>query len=386
MKLATKATIFILAVMIMLITVPTIQGFARGKAIEIFTNDGSGAQCMATIESSTGRILYGKNLDKKRPMASTTKIITAITVINNCTDLEKVVSVPAKAVGVEGSSIYLQKDEKVKIIDLLYGLMLQSGNDCAETLAITTAGSIEDFALLMNKTATAAGANNSNFVNPHGLHNDNHYTTARDLALITAYSFKNETFKKIVSTRKHTMPWAGRTYDRVLMNKNKILNTFDGGDGVKTGFTKKAGRCLVSSATRNGMQVICVVLNCGPMFEECSAFMERAFKEYKMTTLAESGECVGEVPVTGGKQNKTDIGIGGNFCYPLKENELQSVRREIETVQSLTAPIKKGVFAGKIKIYLENQLLFDEKLFSIESVDGLSVWDKLKDLVHGWNN
>jgi len=161
------------------IVAQSFKAFAEDKAL-------THAQCMAVIECGTGRLLYSKSHETKRPMASTTKICTAITVLENCDDLQKTITVPDKAVGVEGSSIYLQKGEKVKIIDLLYGLMLQSGNDCAEALAIIIGGSLEDFVALMNETAKKAGAKNSNFVTPHGLHDDNHYTTAYELALITA--------------------------------------------------------------------------------------------------------------------------------------------------------------------------------------------------------
>lgn len=377
-KLANRSIAIVLLLMLLILS---LLPLITAKAVE----SGSSAECMAVIESSTNRLLYGKNITKKRPMASTTKIVTAITVLETVTDIDKIVSVPAKAVGVEGSSIYLQKDEKVSVRDLLYGLMLQSGNDCAETLAITTAGSIEDFALLMNSTALKAGAKNSNFVNPHGLHNDNHYTTAVDLARITSYAFKNATFKEIVGTRKHSMPWEGRDYNRIILNKNKILGTFDGGDGVKTGFTKKAGRCLVSSATRQGMQVICVVLNCAPMFEECSAFMEKAFSEYKLTKVCAKSEPAGEVLVREGKTNKASVIVNNDLYYPLREDELKSIKKEYEYAQNLMAPIKIGKEVGKIKIYLEKQLLFVEKLFTIESVQELSVLDRLKNLISDWN-
>ncbi|MDE7395275.1 MAG: D-alanyl-D-alanine carboxypeptidase, partial [Clostridiales bacterium] len=276
------------------------------------------AASMAVIEASSGRLLYAKNGNAKRPIASTTKICTAITVLENCDDIEKTIVVPDAAVGVEGSSIYLQKGEKVKIIDLLYGLMLRSGNDCATALAITVGGSVEQFAALMNETAIKAGATDSHFVNPHGLHHDEHYTTACDLAKITAYAFKNETFEKIVATKTHVMPWEGRDYPRTMHNKNKILSTYEGGDGVKTGFTKKAGRCLVSSATRNGMRVIAVVLNCGPMFEECAALMDKAFEEYSLFCPIEN-PIEAQASVKDGKEGNVSLTSKDTFLYPIKK-------------------------------------------------------------------
>ena len=250
----------------------------------LFTGFASGystsAKSAIVLERNSGQVMFEKNADHRLPIASTTKILTAITVIENTEDLNKTVTVPDVAVGVEGSSIYLQKDEKLRIIDLLYGLMLQSGNDCAVALACLTSGSVENFALMMNATARIAGASNSHFVNPHGLHDDRHFSTARDLALITAYAMRNETFRKIVATEVYKdCPFEGRDYNRIIKNKNKILTTLEGGNGVKTGYTKEAGRCLVSSAERNGKEMICVVLSCGPMFEESGALIETAFAE-----------------------------------------------------------------------------------------------------------
>ncbi len=239
------------------------------------------------MEVSTNRILYGSNYNQKKYMASTTKILTAITIIENC-DLNDVVTVSNKTVGIEGSSIYLEEGEKLTVKELLYGLMLRSGNDCAETLAIHCSKSIENFACLMNETAKKIGANNSNFVNPHGLHNDNHYTSAYDLALISCYAMKNSDFRQIASTKSIKIPWTTRDYPRILVNKNKMLKEFEGSTGIKTGFTKKAGRCLVSSCFRNGMEIVCVVLNCPPMFERSKELLTNSFSEYEMCSIFES--------------------------------------------------------------------------------------------------
>ncbi len=345
---------------------------------------GSSAECMALLETSTNRVLYEKNAHVKRPMASTTKILTAITVIENTENLDTVRKIPDAAVGVEGSSIYLEKGEELSAKDLLYGLMLQSGNDCAEALAILTAGSKDKFAELMNATARKIGAKESHFVTPHGLHHDDHYTTAYDLALISSYALKNPTFAEIVRTKKHTTPWKGRDYDRVIVNKNKLLSSFDGCDGVKTGYTKKAGRCFVSSATRDGMQVVCAVLNCGPMFEECASKMESAFGEYKMTEVLSAGQKTGEISVVGCRDEKTDVGSIGPIVYPLKSGERELVRYEISELKNVKAPQKIGAEVGKIKIYLQNELLFEEKLFMIEDAKSKSVGDLLQEIVSDW--
>ena len=235
------------------------------------------AASAVVIDASDGRVLYEKNAGEKRAIASTTKIVTAITVILNADNLGEEVAVPDEAVGTEGSSLYLRKGERLRIIDLLYGLMLRSGNDCAEALAVLISGSEEKFSFLMNETARRAGAADSHFVNPHGLPDDDHYSTARDLALISAFAMKNDTFREIVSTKVYRdcpSPDGGK---RTLVNKNKILGTIEGGNGIKTGYTKAAGRCLVSSAERDGRRIICVVLGCGPMFEESRDMIEEAF-------------------------------------------------------------------------------------------------------------
>ena len=197
------------------------------------------------MDVNSGRVLFENNAYEKKYMASTTKILTAICIIENC-NISDVITVTDKTVGVEGSSIYLEVGEKLSVKDLLYGLMLRSGNDCAETLAVYCSGSIEKFSLLMNETAKKIGALNSNFVNPHGLHNDNHYTTAYDLALISRYAMKNQDFRSIVATKAVKIPFTTKNYDRYLTNKNKMLKEFDGANGIKTGYTKKAGRCLVT--------------------------------------------------------------------------------------------------------------------------------------------
>lgn len=342
------------------------------------------AASMITTEAGSGRVLYEKNADSRRPMASTTKIATAITVIDNVPDLEKTVVIPDCAVGVEGSSIYLSKGETASIRDLLYGLMLQSGNDCAVALAVTTAGSVEKFAALMNETARKCGANDTNFVTPHGLHDDNHYTTARDLSKISAYAMKNATFREIVSSKRHTMPWAGHDCDRVILNKNKILTTFDGGDGIKTGYTKKAGRCLVASATRDGMTIISVVLDCGPMFEECRNLMEKAFEEYSLVDITALAPNV-KAEVRDGAKKTVTLRPTATSTYPLTKEETERLIFEEKGVKPMRGGVKRGTENGKICVTLEKRLLFESKLFTIEEVEPLPVRDILLEIAREWN-
>ena len=384
MKDATRKTLAFLVLAVIAAVIFTVTSVAgRASAEIVYTGS---AECMIVLERDTERVLNEKNADKKRPMASTTKIATAITVIDNVTDLDKIVRVPAAAVGVEGSSIYLEKDEELTVRDLLYGLMLQSGNDCAAALAITTAGSIENFATLMNETAAKVGADNTNFVNPHGLHHDEHYTTARDLGKITAYAMKNPIFREIVGTKRYVMSWKDREYDRVIVNKNKILSTYEGGDGVKTGYTKKAGRGLVASATRDGMNVIAVVLNCGPMFEDCRQLLDGAFAEYSLKDVSKAVDLSSvSAIVTDGKAQSTRLETEKGLFYPLTESEYGAIRFEVSEVDSMSAPVHIGDENGKIKFYSGNRLLFERKLYSIEDVESLDYSDILYDIVGRWN-
>lgn len=237
------------------------------------------------IEQSSKRVLLDENMNVRCYPASTTKVLTALVVLERL-PIDRVVTVPKQAEGVEGSSIYLRAGQKITVGDLLLGLMLRSGNDSAVTLAIATAGSVEAFAQLMNDTARELGANSSNFVNPHGLHDDNHYTTAYDLALITAKAYENSDFRRIVSTSKAKITIDGEAH--YIGNKNKMLTLYEGANGVKTGYTKKSGRCLVSGASRGGMQLISVVLNYNDMWNDSMRLLNYGFDNYEMTSLENS--------------------------------------------------------------------------------------------------
>jgi len=321
------------------------------------------------MEVGSNRVLHAKNQNEKRFMASTTKILTCITIIENC-NLSDIVTITDKTVGVEGSSIYLEVGEKLSVLDLLYGLMLRSGNDCAETLAVYCSGSIENFAILMNETANKIGAKDSNFVNPHGLHDNNHYTTAYDLALISCYAMKNADFRKIVGTKVTKIPFTTRDYDRVLINKNKMLSEFEGATGIKTGYTKKAGRCLVSSCNRDGMELVSVVLNCPSMFERSKEILDTTFCEYKNYKLIESDNFVGFTQV---KTDKNDVKCGlyvkNDVVLPLTEYEKENLKIDYKYEEEICRPVEKDEEIGEINFYCQNNLIFSQKIYTIIGVD-----------------
>ncbi len=337
----------------------TMFPFSQINATDTFVSTSSSE---ILIEASSGRVLFESNADEQRPMASTTKILTAIIAIERC-DCDDVVTVRKECVGIEGSSIYLEEGEKLTVKELLYGLMLRSGNDCAAALAYHISGSIKEFADLMNQTALLIGAKSSHFVNPHGLHDDNHYTTARDLAKIAAYAMTNPIFKEIVSTRRVEISWASHEYNRILINKNKMLNEMEGATGIKTGFTKKAGRCLVSSCERNGMTLICVVLNCPPMFERSKDLLNNAYTTYRMTKIYDCSHIIDFIPV----ENDEPCGIylKKDIVLPLTESEQNNLLIEYDYPKQLKVPFKKDTEIGEVRIFASNKLIFFEKIYTI---------------------
>lgn len=342
------------------------------------------AKSMIVMETGSNKILYSKNELEKLPMASTTKIVTALTVLENCSNLDKIITIPLKATLVEGSSIYLKQGEELTVRQLLYGLMLQSGNDAAEALALEVGGSIENFAKLMNETAKKYGAENSNFVTPHGLDDKNHYTTAKDLAIITSAALKNKDFKDIVSTKSYKIPSGEKTMGRTLINKNKLLSSLEGCIGVKTGFTKKSGRCLVSACERNNMQVVCVVLNCGPMFEDSAKLINKAFEEYKYFEILSPYKFIDGINVENGNMDKIRLYNKDGFGVVTTENDAKNYTVKYNYNNQVMAPIKKGEKLGEIEIYYNNTLLFKENLCSIEEVRSVENSDKIKDILDKW--
>lgn len=342
-------------------------------------------ESMITIEASTGRILYAKDENKKLPMASTTKILTAIIAIENTKDIDKKHEIPKSAVGVEGSSIYLKKGEHLSIRELLYGLMLRSGNDSAVAIAEIVSGSVEKFVQAMNKKCEKLGLTNTHIVTVNGLHDENHYSSAADLAKLTAYALNNETFAEIVSTKEKCISAElDKKYGyRYLKNKNKLLNMIRGADGVKTGYTTKAGKCFVGSATRNGMKIICVVLNSKSTFNEAADLIEKAFAEYKMTKLFSKGSLFDAEIKNGKHKQMVPVIIPTDIYYPMKDKEMLSVTAKVEMKEKLSAPIKNTDVVGELKIRMENDLLFSQKLYTIK-VDKIKEENYFKKLVEAF--
>ncbi len=317
---------------------------AFGLSSPIRASASAGAEI--AMELTTRTVLTESNADKRMPMASTTKIMTAIIIAEDC-NLDEEITVPDAAVGVEGSSIYLKKDERIDVRDLLYGLMLRSGNDSAVALAIHHSGSVENFVTVMNERAKRIGADNTNFKNPSGLPDDEHYTTARDLCNIACYAMNNEIFREVVSSKSHVGKF------RSFENKNKMLYRYEGANGVKTGYTLKAGRCLVSSAERDGMDVVTVVLNCYDMYERSSAILDQCFYAYKLLELNEN---------TVFMSDRVLCKLSKNQNLVVKNTESLQIRIKSTVTEK---KIKKGDRVGILEIYDANGLIFSDNLYSI---------------------
>jgi D-alanyl-D-alanine carboxypeptidase len=300
------------------------------------------ARAMCTMDLETGRVFYEHNADAQIPLASTTKIITAIAVIENFAehgrDLDEKFKICDKAVGIEGTSIYLKKGEELSARELLLGLMLRSGNDASVALAIATSRSVTEFADIMNQIATRAGAENSQFKNPHGLDEEGHFTTARDLAKITVYAMRNPIFREITKTQ--TSKIDGTEYPRVLHNKNRLLKSLDGCVGVKTGFTKKAGRCYVAAREKDGRTTICVVLNCGPMFEEAATLMTSAAEQFPTRQLITTDEFISDLEA---------IAIE-DFTYPLSDAELDRLKIALDGEEIVITLDNKEIYRAQCNV------------------------------------
>mgnify|MGYP004659154597 CR=1 FL=1 len=343
------------------------------------------AKAMAVIEADSGRLLYQKNCNEQLAMASTTKIMTALVAVNSGLDFDEVFKVDPKSVGIEGTSLYLRKNEEKTLKELLYGLMLPSGNDAAVAIACRVAGSEEEFVKLMNKQAKDLGLKNTSFANPHGLDAENHYTSAYDLAIITAEAMKNDLFREIVSTKNVRVSGNDEVQAKLLKNKNKLLWNLDGCEGVKTGFTDNAKRCFVSSTKRDNMRVICVVLNCGPMFEEAARLTNMAFENYKNYNLLGSYTPSNDVKVEKGVKDSVETFSIRHFSFPLTYEEYNKVEYKLDLPSSIEAPVEKEQKLGKIEISLYGKVLFTEDVYATEEVKSTKFFDKIEQIVDYWN-
>ncbi len=346
---------------VLLVSILWIQLFSSGF---LWAAPATSAKSAVLIDAKTGRILYEQDAHTRRGMASTTKIMTALVALENVSP-DMLVTVDPRACGVEGSSVYLFENEEITMETLLYALMLQSANDAAEAIAYAVAGSIEGFADLMNRKADELGLTATHFENPHGLDGETHYTTAYELALIAAQAMDNEIFAQIVSTEKKLIPLHNGTASRLLINHNRLLREWDDIIGVKTGYTKKCGRTLVSAAEKDGIRLICVTLNDGNDWADHRALLDYGFSLYGEVMLADEVSC--EVPVCGGVQ--ASVSVRTRTCLTaVLPNDHGEICTVMEIPRFLYAGVNEGDVVGKAVFYADGEKVGEAFLYAESSV------------------
>lgn len=304
------------------------------------------ARSAILMDADTGRVLVAQNIDRRSLIASTTKIMTAVVVLENCSP-DSVYTIPAQATNIEGSSMYLKPGEQLTIRDLLYGMMLHSGNDAAVALALACSDSVPEFVDLMNLKAQKLGLQDTHFDNPNGLDGDTHYSTAADLANLTRYALKNEEFVKIVSTKSITIG------QRSLTNHNKLLWSVEGAIGVKTGYTKAAGRILVSAAERMGRRLIAVTICDGNDWQDHAALYDYGFSCYREQIVVRKGEAVSDIPALDG--TACPVCAAENVTFPMLPGEKTEIR--VLYPRMAYGAGKAGSIAGTAEVMLGGKMI-----------------------------
>ena len=317
------------------------------------------AKAAILMHADSDRVLYEKNADERMLIASTTKIMTAIVVLEHC-ELDDLVEVDSRSAGIEGSSMYLKAGESYTVEDLLYGLLLVSGNDAASALALHVADSMEEFAELMNAKAAELGMTESSFKNAHGLDEEGHYSTARDMAKLAAYCMGNEDFARIAGTVSHTVG------EQTLVNHNRLLREYDGCLGLKTGYTMAAGRTLVTCAERDGTRYVCVTLNDPDDWDDHKALYDWAFANYSFAEVIPAGLSY-EVPLISGAEMTAPAETEG-AAYALIQNG-ESYDMELELPAFAFAPISEGERAGRAVACSDGQEIASVRIVYSEDVE-----------------
>lgn len=338
------------------------------------------ASCAILMDADSGRILYMHNIHEPRLIASITKLMTALVAVEQAEDLEQVVTVRQEWLGSEGSSIYLKAGEQITLKGLLYGLLLQSGNDAAMVIACHISGDEASFVALMNEKARELGMMNTSFANPSGLNDEEHYSTAYDMALLACACLKNETVSEICATQSATVG------TRTFYNHNKLLHRYNGCVGMKTGFTERAGRTLVSAARRNGQTLVCVTLNDGNDWNDHCSLLDYGFENYPRNVLCEKGQSFGAIPVEGSLIPAVEVSAACEVGYPLAVGE--SLETRVELADLLEAPVRQGTQVGTATWLLNGKPVAQTALIcdtgaSRDVRQEQSLWEKLLGVFRG---
>ena len=328
------------------------------------------AKSAVLLEAESGNVIFEKNKDVRLPMASTTKIMTAIVAIENA-DCNEIVKIEPYMTGIEGSSIYLKAGEELSVLELLYALMLESANDAAVALACHISGGTDEFACLMNEKASSLGLENTHFTNPHGLDDSEHYTTAHELGIIAAHAMRIPVFKEIVSTQKIILPARNGYSARLLVNHNRLLRSYEGAIGIKTGYTKKCGRCLVSSAERDGVTLICVTLNDPNDWLDHTSMLNYGFSRLQSVTLTKKHGYVVEMNAINGESSSFFAETLDNVSATLEKDNV-NISVSVEAPRLIPAPIRRGDLVGELLFYNNGDRIATAPLYATENVSAIS--------------
>ena len=335
------------------------------------------ARSAVVMDAVSGQILYERDMNARRFPASTTKIMTLIVALEHG-NLDDVVTIGADAAGAEGSTLWLEKGDKISLRELLTGMMMHSGNDATIAVADHIAGSVPAFARMMTEKAQALGAKDTNFVNPNGLPDDNHYTTAHDLAVIASYGYSLPDFESIVNQQETSYDWV-KDPAKKLRNENQMLWLYRGSNGVKTGYTEKAGRCLVSAAKRDGMQLVAVVLDSVYMWNDSIALLDYGFAQVIPETLVKAGEVVTKVDIADARQEKLELKAADSLVAAHKAGSSARLEKKLEVPKDVAAPVKQGDVVGKIVCYCDGERGASVDLVAAEDVERHTIWMTLRE-------
>lgn len=355
------------------------------------------ARSYVVLDRKSKKVLIGKNEYTKSKMASTTKIMTATIILENC-NLDDIVTISKKSANTGGSRLGLKTNDKISVLNLLYGLLLCSGNDAAVALAEYCSGSIPEFCNLMNQKAIELGLTNSHFETPHGLDSDGHYTTAYELALITDYALKNSTFVKIVNTKNHTIQI--NNYPKNLSNTNELLGVLDGVYGVKTGFTNGANRCLVTACKRNDMDLICIVLGCDTKKfrgQDSTKLINYCFDNFEYVNIRNllthklndwKNDNKNYFNIIKGVSTKLDIKFSdpSSDVIPIKKDEINNINVRFSINKNLAAPITVDNIIGNYEIFSSTNTIYSGDIISNNAIDKKNIKYYLFDFLKNYSN
>lgn len=354
---------------IIIITINASNIFAETKTMEFTT------PAYILMDKDSGRIVMQKNAFEKRYIASLTKVLTSIVVLENAKTNE-IVDISGKAAGIGGSTVGVIKGAKVSVNDLMYSLLLCSGNDAAIALAEHVGGSLAGFSNLMNAKAKEIGANSSHFVTPHGLDNVEHFSTCYDMAKITAYALNNKYIRKIITTKTATVNLG--SHSKTINNTNRLVKNFPYATGVKTGFTNGANKCLIGSAKKDDMEFIAVVLgneSTDNRFGDCQKLLEYGLENYHKVDLTSIMKWYVKLEVFKGKEDRYKSYEEGNLIYPLTEGEEKNLVVVQDLLTEIKAPAKKGMKLGEIRIELNNEVIYTKEVFLQKDIEKKQIKD-----------